>query len=182
MHIGSDVGNKLSEMRTRVRERRMSDRVEDADHENERLRTEVRLLRQELDQERGSRERLLSLLERMAGGRSVEVKQRVSKRGGMLRTLVLGGAAYVLGTRAGRERYHQIVERVRGFMRSRSEDDWGQVPSSRASGAPAPTTGPTPAPSGPATAPGSGSTGSGAGSVSPASGSTRRPGSTTEGA
>ncbi|HXF35979.1 MAG TPA: hypothetical protein VNO17_02225, partial [Actinomycetota bacterium] len=128
MHIGSDVGNRLSEMRTRVRERRLSDRAEDADHENERLRTEIRFLRQELDQERGSRERLLALLERMAGGRSVEVKQRVSKRGGMLRTLVLGGAAYVLGTRAGRERYQQIMDRVRGFVRSRSEDAWGEVP------------------------------------------------------
>ncbi|HXF71157.1 MAG TPA: hypothetical protein VNO79_00925 [Actinomycetota bacterium] len=140
MRSGSDVGNKLSEMRTRIRERRLSDRVEDAGRESERLRAEVRLLRQELDQERGSRERLLSLLERLAGGRSVEVKRVPRKRGGMLRAIVVGGIAYLLGAKAGRERYQQIVARWRNLVRPRSEEDrWHDVPGATRTAPPAST-------------------------------------------
>jgi hypothetical protein len=53
MQIGSDIESRLSGRQTRVRDRR-------SDHENEGLRAEIRLLRRQLEEERGGRERLLS--------------------------------------------------------------------------------------------------------------------------
>jgi hypothetical protein len=117
----TDARQKMGDMTDRMRERRMEGRLDDLDRENVRLRTEVSQLRSDLDHER-------SLLSDAMGGLSRKptvVKKK--RRGGLLRTALVGGGAYLLGTRAGRERYDQImgwVDRKRQAMTNRSEDEW----------------------------------------------------------
>lgn len=105
-----ETRTKMGEVGERLRERRVEGRIDDLDRENVRLRTEVSQLRSDLDHER-------SLLRTALGRRSrpTVVKKR---RGGIVRTALVGGGAYVLGTRAGRERYDQLVE---WFGRARSK-------------------------------------------------------------
>lgn len=91
-----DIGGKL-------RERRTTSKLEHLDEENQRLRTELRSMRSSLDRERADREEILDALK---GKPKTVVKK---KRGGLVRLAVIGGGAYVLGSRAGRERYEQIV-------------------------------------------------------------------------
>jgi len=99
-------------MAGRVKERWDAVRINSLDRQNMRLRDEVAHLKTRLDDERTETEDLKDAL------RSSPKVVKVKKRGGIFRVVVIGGAAYVLGTRAGRERYDQIVDRVRS-MRSR---------------------------------------------------------------
>ena len=115
-----DTKGKIGEMTDRVRERRMEGRVDDLDRENLKLKTEVRELRGELDHERSMLEDALQGLRERPTPTVVKKK----RRGGLIRTAVIGGGAYLLGTRAGRERYDQIVgwvERKRDDMMLRRE-------------------------------------------------------------
>jgi len=105
MPVIGDTKGRIGEVTDKVRERRMEGRVDDLDRENLQLRTEVRDLRGELAHER-------SLLEDALEGlreRPTPTVVKKKRRGGMLRTVVIGGGAYLLGTRAGRERYDQIM-------------------------------------------------------------------------
>jgi hypothetical protein len=78
-----------------------------------RLRDEVFYLRTRLDDERSQSEDLKDALR--SNPKVIKVKKR-----GLLRVAIVGGAAYVVGTRDGRDRYEQIVSWVRS-MRSRME-------------------------------------------------------------
>ena len=77
-------------------------------------------------EERGSLARALDALGR---NEHITVETKAPKRRGrIVRTIVIGGGAYLLGTRAGRERYDQIVEKMRAMKssvqdRQRSSDD-----------------------------------------------------------
>ena len=82
----------------------------------------MRLLRDDLQEERGS---LARALDALARDERVTVETKAPKRRGKsYRTLVIGGGAYVLGTRAGRERYDQIIGTLRA-MKSSVQDRQG---------------------------------------------------------
>jgi|RhiMetdeSRZDD1v2_1073273.scaffolds.fasta_scaffold38341_2 hypothetical protein len=101
-------------MTGRVKERWGAARINSLDRQNMRLRDEVSQLKTRLEDERSETEDLKDAL------RSSPKVVKVKKRGGFLRVVVIGGAAYVLGTRAGRERYDQLVDWARS-MRSKME-------------------------------------------------------------
>lgn len=112
MHTMTD---RLGDVGDRLRERRSNSKLEHLDKENDRLRVELRSMKSMLDQERSDREEILDALK----GQPKTVVKR--KRGGLIRMVVIGGGAYVLGTRAGRARYEQIVDWARR-MKDRGRD------------------------------------------------------------
>ena len=109
--MASRMADKVSDLGERARERMTESRLDKIDRENDRLKSEVKLLREDLHEERGSLEQALGALNKRE---TVTVKTK-PRRGRVLRTLVIGGGAYLLGTRAGRERYDQIVDKARSL-------------------------------------------------------------------
>src|SRR5262249_40472907 len=109
-------------MTGRVKERWGAARINSLDRQNMRLRDEISQLKTRLEDERSETEDLKDAL------RSSPKVVKVKKRSGFLRVVVIGGAAYVLGTRAGRERYDQLVDWSRS-MRSKMERKADEVPS-----------------------------------------------------
>lgn len=103
------IANRLSEMGDRGRERLVHSRMEKLDRDNDRLRTEVGLLRDDLDAERSS------LKDALKGLQDRKVTLKESRRPHVIRALVIAGGAYVLGTRDGHERYNQIIEKARSL-------------------------------------------------------------------
>jgi predicted RNase H-like nuclease (RuvC/YqgF family) len=114
--------DSMQTMTGRVKERWDAARINSLDRQNVRLRDEVSHLKTRLEDERTETEDLKDAL------RSSPKVVKVKKRGGFLRVVVIGGAAYVLGTRAGRERYDQLVEWARS-MRSKMEHKADEVAS-----------------------------------------------------
>jgi hypothetical protein len=111
----------------RLRERRSIRRIEHLDKENLRLRNELGSMRSLMEQERSDKSEILDALRQQP---TTVVKK---KRGGFVRMLVVGGGAYVLGSRAGRERYDQIMEwtkRMRDRGREATDDIRGELPAS----------------------------------------------------
>ena len=100
---------KASELGDRIRTRRDAAKMDDLDRDNERLRYELKMLRSELDRDRNEREELLGALA------STRVTKVVKKRRGLIRTLIVGSVAYVVGARAGRDRYDEIMTRLRSL-------------------------------------------------------------------
>lgn len=80
-------------------------RVERLDEENDRLRTELRMTKSQLERERDRQQDVLDALNR-ASERKTKVTAK--SRGGVLRLVIVGGTAYIFGTKAGRDRYEQI--------------------------------------------------------------------------
>ena len=80
-------------------------RVERLDEEADGLRTELRMTKSELERERDRQQDVLDALNR-ASERKTKVTAK--PRGGLLRLVIVGGTAYVFGTKAGRDRYEQI--------------------------------------------------------------------------
>jgi hypothetical protein len=99
-----DLGTS-STLSDRWRSIRNAKRVDHLGEENDRLRTELRMTRSQLDRERDRQQDVLDALNR-ASERKTKVTAK--PRGGLLRLVIVGGAAYVFGTKAGRERYEQI--------------------------------------------------------------------------
>jgi DNA-binding MarR family transcriptional regulator len=110
------MAERMGDLGDRARERMNETRLNKMDRENDRLKHEVRLLRDDLHEERGS---LTRALDALARNEHVTVETTSPKRRGrIVRTLVIGGGAYVLGTRAGRERYDQIVAKLSAIKTS----------------------------------------------------------------
>jgi hypothetical protein len=103
------MADRVSDLGSRARERIVHSRMEKLDRENERLRTEVTILRDDLDEERGS------LKDALKGLEAHQPAVREDRKPHVLRTLLIAGGAYVLGTRAGRERYEQIAQKARSL-------------------------------------------------------------------
>jgi hypothetical protein len=103
MQLGTSM--KMSQMSDRWHSMRNAKRVDRLDEENDRLRTELRMTKSELEREREREQNVLDALNR-ASERKTTVTAK--PRGGLLRLIVVGGAAYIFGTKAGRERYEQI--------------------------------------------------------------------------
>lgn len=89
------------------------------DRRNDRLRRHVDVLQTELDREREGREELLDLMRK-------EGAMSNARRGGAMKLLIVGGVAYVLGAKAGRQRYDQIVAWARR-MKAKGEETVDQL-------------------------------------------------------
>lgn len=102
-----DLGTSttMSKMSDRWRSMRTARRAERLDGENDRLRTELRMTRSQLERVREHEQDVLDALNR-ASQRKTEVTMK--PRGGLLRLVLVGGAAYLFGTKAGHDRYEQI--------------------------------------------------------------------------
>jgi hypothetical protein len=113
------ITDRVSHLGDRARERMTHARLEKLDRDNDRLRGEVSMLRDDLQEERDAlREAVKALGED-------RVTVRSDRRPHVVRTILVAGTAYVFGTRAGRERYEWIVGRVRAMrdsIRGSSED------------------------------------------------------------
>jgi hypothetical protein len=134
------VADRVTDVADRVQTRRLETKRDTLDRDNERLRTELRITREELDRERGARDDLMGALKKGEGTvKADKVKVKTKKRGGFLRLLIVGGGAYVLGTRAGRERYEQIktwASDMKGRVGSgQGEDEWSSMSNGGSSGA-----------------------------------------------
>ena len=108
--------DKMQLMGARVREQRAEMRAARTDKRDRRLRATVDALRADLERERAEREDLLDTLKHQ---KTVKEDKGMSL-GGTMKLLVVGGAAYVLGAKAGRGRYEQIAEWAR-TTRDRSQ-------------------------------------------------------------
>src|SRR5262245_50583056 len=95
-------GTKVRSTGYEVKDRVTDARIENLSRQNDELKVENDLLRDELDGDRKTRDRMMSLLDRL------DVEARPRRRIGFFRVLIVGGAAYVLGAKAGRQRYEQI--------------------------------------------------------------------------
>lgn len=111
---------KMDGLTDRMRSRMTEARLGNMDRDNVRLRGEVAVLRSELDHERSEREEMRDLLR--ARPKTVKVRGRRP----LLRVVVIGAGAYVLGARAGRERYDEILAWARS-LRDRVQDRAGDV-------------------------------------------------------
>ena len=109
--MASRMADRVSDLSERARERMNESRLDKIDRENDRLKSEVKLLREDLHEERNSLEQALGALNKRE---TVTVKTK-PRRGRFIRTVVIGGGAYFLGTRAGRERYDQIMDKVKSL-------------------------------------------------------------------
>jgi hypothetical protein len=107
----------LGDRTGRMRERFMSAKLGNLDRQNDRLRNEVSVLHSRLDHEREEHEELRDALRSKP-----EVKVRKT---GLVRVLLIGGGAYLLGAHAGRERYDEVVRWGRSLpdrMRGTADD------------------------------------------------------------
>lgn len=119
-----NMTHRVGEAADRLQRRRLEMKTDSLDRTNDDLERELRATRTQLEQERSTREQLLDALTSVpAGKEKVVVKKR---RGRLLRTIVIGGGAYVLGARAGHERYEQIKGWA-ASMRDRVQSKGGEL-------------------------------------------------------
>jgi outer membrane murein-binding lipoprotein Lpp len=104
----------------RARERRTASKLASLDAERDRLETEVRTLRDQLDAER---DEVRHALKALPGKTKVKVK----RRGGLVRTVVFAGTAYVLGAKAGRERYEQLRSWFQNMRNGSAAETWDRT-------------------------------------------------------
>lgn len=107
----------MREAKSLVKERWLDRRVEKLSKENDELREAVDELRRDLDDEHGRSKETLEALSK-------------SRRPGRMKWLVLAGGAYVLGTKAGRARYEQLMGWARSMTQSNGEGN-GATPASK---------------------------------------------------
>jgi vacuolar-type H+-ATPase subunit I/STV1 len=100
------LNDTMTSLATRMRMERASRRAASLERRRRDLQEQVDGLRSELTHERETRQELSQLLEKMEDA-------NMSNGHPILRMLVVGGVAYVLGAKAGRGRYEQIVAKGR---------------------------------------------------------------------
>ena len=102
-----------------IRDERAALRERSMDWRQRRLQHKMEALHGELEREREARRALADAMGSIGG--------RTKRSRGFLRLVLIGGGAYILGTRAGRERYDQMVGWFRGTPRSRPDDRQGRA-------------------------------------------------------
>lgn len=107
-----EITDRMSKMGEQLHQRRLEGKLEDAEQEKQRLEVEARMLRDERQEDRSDFSKLLSALE---DSHSPASPRRHLVRRVMTLTIAAGGA-YVLGAKAGRERYEQIRGRWDRWM------------------------------------------------------------------
>jgi hypothetical protein len=109
---------KLNEKRSQIKETRMERGLDRASHEKDELKSENRVLRDEVERGQDERDRLLDLVGKME--RALEKKSKKKKRGRKLAVLGLGGlAAWAFGTESGRQQVNRAKERMANDPRFR---------------------------------------------------------------
>lgn len=115
-----EIIDQMGQVKDRIRRDRSEREMQDVRRENLRLKTEARLLQDELEHDRGDVARLLSTIERTNAGKSHRFRRIVTLAGAAT-------GAYVLGAKAGRQRYEDIrgaassaISMVRG-LRNRAD-------------------------------------------------------------
>ena len=124
------ITERVERLGEHARERMAASRMQKLDRDNDRLRTEVELLRDDLHEERASMKEAMKGLTASEKRTTVKVRRRPH----VLRTVVIAGGAYLLGSKAGRERYDQVVtkarsisESIRGRLDGARQDPWDMV-------------------------------------------------------
>ena len=114
--------DSMSKTTARMSAKKADMRARVLDRQRRRLDRKVEGLKTELDREREERRKLAGLVDDME-------EHKVREGHGTMRLLLVGGIAYVLGAKAGRGRYEQIMtkgrevrDRVRETMTSTNED------------------------------------------------------------
>jgi G3E family GTPase len=98
MNVKDKAGKMTQMAATRMREAKL----ENAAERNERLRMKNEVLSEELKQERAERDRILEALERVGSQR------KTHRMRGFFLLSTAAAAAYVMGSKAGTERYEQL--------------------------------------------------------------------------
>jgi hypothetical protein len=101
-----DITGRMERMRTGARQRMMEMKADRAESQNEQLKAENRVLRDELEENRSERQRVLDLLERA----EFAVAEPTKRRFRLFRLLLAAGAIYAVGTRT------DTFQRVKGWM------------------------------------------------------------------
>jgi hypothetical protein len=101
-----DITGRMERMRTGARQRMMELRADRAESQNEQLKVENRVLRDEIEGNRSERQRVLDLLEKA----EFTVEEPTKRRFRLFRLLLAAGAIYAVGTRTG------AFQRVKGWM------------------------------------------------------------------
>ena len=101
-----DITGRMERMRTGARQRMMEMKADRAESQNEQLKAENRVLRDELEENRSERQRVLDLLDRA----EFTVEEPGKRRFRLFRLLLAAGAIYAVGTRTG------TFKRVKGWM------------------------------------------------------------------
>ena len=125
------IADRLTDLRERGRERRMDSRMKKLNHDNDRLKAELSLLRS------GAEEEHTALKEALKGLQPRTVTVKGGRRPGLVRTVVIAGGAYVLGTRDGRQRYDRLIQKARSLfhgMRARQQEGTGDGKLARSGG------------------------------------------------
>jgi hypothetical protein len=108
------ITDRMESLGGRARQRMTRTKMDRLDRDNDRLRSQIAVLRDDLHAERDELKEALKAMNHH--GATASVKRR--RRPRILRTAAIAVGAYVLGTRAGRERYDQLVERARSLRGS----------------------------------------------------------------
>lgn len=105
-----EIIDQMGRMKDRIRRDRSERKMEDIRRENLRLKAEAHILQGELEHDRGDVARLLSAIERTTAAKTYRFARIVS---------LVGAAtgAYVMGAKAGRQRYEDIRGAVSSAMR-----------------------------------------------------------------
>ena len=124
-----DLKDRASAITESAKHRLAERHAESIERENERLKAENATLRDQTDTDRDRMERLLDSLD------DVTAKPRKHRIRRLMTLSVAAGGAYVMGAKAGRERYEQIKtwwaeRRNQGVGRM---NEWGEDATSRAS-------------------------------------------------
>jgi len=115
------MSTTMQRMADRARQRVLASRLDGMDRENDKLRAELKLVRQQLDHERTEQDELRDTLRESVRTKPVKIKRRSRP----IRLLLVGGGAYIFGTRAGREQYDRIAawaRTQREHLRNKAED------------------------------------------------------------
>jgi len=99
-----DITGRMERMRTGARQRMTEMKADRAESQNDQLKAENRVLRDELEETRSERQRVLDLLEKAQFTMDEPKKRRFR----VFRLLLAAGAIYALGTRTG------AFQRVKG--------------------------------------------------------------------
>lgn len=108
-----DITGRMERMRSGARQRMTEMKADRAESQNEQLKAENRVLRDELEETRSERQRVLDFLEKA----QFTVEEPKKRRFRMFRLLLAAGAIYAVGTRTGAfDRVKGWVNEMRGQM------------------------------------------------------------------
>src|SRR5213594_4526171 len=108
-----DITGRMERMRTGARQRMTEMKADRAESQNDQLKAENRVLRDELEETRSERQRVLDLLEKA----QFTMEEPKKRRFRVFRLLLAAGAIYAVGTRTGAfQRIKEWMNQMRGQM------------------------------------------------------------------